>query len=318
MNLRSSIACRLISAVLHAAPQCARFCAGLFLAAPSANAQISHPTDGFEDYGPPAPINGVGGWTSSSTAMEGGRLAPGWYVANWPWISGGVGGGNATGNFLLRAHPFSQYGTDWATLHLTSAAPIETLAVSFHYLLQANERAEIAISGDNARWVDVTPAFELVPRYSNDVTWPAAADLRSYLTQAAITRDVYVRFMAWNPSGSGSWHWFAIDNLQVIATADLCEQALNDALAALAAANAQVSSVTAQLTQAEQQLAAANGSLGTIDAALAAVETEFRQEFSNSTFVIPGNSTAERVQALADAVILLNRGRTQGIYDALR
>jgi hypothetical protein len=131
------------------------------------------------------------------------------------------------------------------------------------------------------------------------------------------------------------------------------QRALNDALAALAAANGQVASLqqqlaacaverdaalahvstlqgqlatataqiavlSSQVTNLQQQLAAANGVIDSVESSLAAIEAEIRQEIGVPTFRIPGNSTAERMQALARAVIDLNRGRTQGIYDGLR
>src|SRR5206468_12965391 len=73
---------------------------------------------------------------------------------------------------------FSQSHCDHPALHSfpTHALPI---SVSFDYVLQENESGEIAISGDNANWLDVTSDFGLVKRFSNDVTWPATADRKS-------------------------------------------------------------------------------------------------------------------------------------------
>lgn len=89
------------------------------------------------------------------------------------------------------------------------------------------------------------------------------------------------------------------------------QQQLREAQAQLAAANTQVA-------QLQQQLLAATGSLGAIDASLAALQANLRQEFSDPNFVIPGATTQAKVKAVINAVIGLNHGRVQGVYQALK
>jgi DNA-binding beta-propeller fold protein YncE len=114
----------------------------------------------------------------------------------------------------------------------------------------------------------------------------------------------------------------------------------------LASANAQIAQLTAEKTALQQQLAAANATIDTLhtqvaqltaanaalqqqltaattalaatDSALGRLEADFRREFSDAGFVVPGGSTAARVQALVDAVIALNHGRKQGVYTGLK
>ncbi len=62
----------------------------------------------------------------------------------------------------------------------------------------------------------------------------------------------------------------------------------------------------------------ATGSLGSIEGALAALQANLRQEFSDATFVIPGATTQAKVNAVINAVIGLNHGRKQGVYQALK
>jgi len=199
---------------ISAAPAIALVAALLSNATP-ASAQIVYNED-FEGWTVPTAINGQGNWTSSSVRHE--TLPdPGWFVTNWPFFGGA--GGDATGNFLLRADPFSQQGDDQATLHLSSIGSLQSLTVSFNYLLQSNEAGQVAVSGNNLNWLDATSAFGLSAQASNDVTFYASADLSGSMATAGITHDVYIRFIAWNPTSNSLWHWFAIDNLQVTATA---------------------------------------------------------------------------------------------------
>jgi len=168
-------------------------------------------TENFEQYPvtDAVSINGRNGWTTSSPQEPSGNV--GWYVAN-----NSLWGENywATGNFLLRGHPFSSQGQDWATLHVTAPKPLTSLSLAFTYRLDGNERGKVEISGNGTNWVDITSNMGITTRYSHD-QFQAAADVSSVLNAAGVQKDVYLRFNAWNPSGSGVWHWFAIDNISL-------------------------------------------------------------------------------------------------------
>lgn len=128
-------------------------------------------------------------------------------------------------------------------------------------------------------------------------------------------------------------------------TADLsaCTD-VKDALAAdLAAAQQHVASLEAEVATLNQKVADAQVVIGeqlariaSVEAALhasaadaaargaamalavARVQADLRQTFGDPAFVIPGATVEQQLANLIDAVIALNRGRTQGLLDALR
>ncbi len=78
---------------------------------------------------------------------------------------------------------------------------------------------------------------------------------------------------------------------------------------------ARIASLEAAL-QASAADAAARGAAMAL--AVSRVQADLRQTFSDAAFVIPGATVEQQLANLIDAVIALNRGRTQGILDALR
>ena len=73
-----------------------------------------------------------------------------------------------------------------------------------------------------------------------------------------------------------------------------------------------------QLTAALARTAALQSSSNATTASLARVEADFRSEFSDPGFVIPGATTADKVNNLANAVIGLNHGRKRDVYTPLK
>lgn len=156
-----------------------------------------------------------GEWTSYSEHDGGtpGELL-GWRVVSNP----GIG---PTGLFAVRGNPGAVREYDWAKWHIRGSEPVERLYLGFNYLLQAKFRADVSISADNANWVvvasveDETP-LTLIPRESNSLTDFAWGDITAQAHEAGITDDFYIRFMGWHVNWNGEWHWFAIDNVNVM------------------------------------------------------------------------------------------------------
>jgi regulator of replication initiation timing len=100
---------------------------------------------------------------------------------------------------------------------------------------------------------------------------------------------------------------------------------LQQQVGALAAQNAQLS---AQVGQLQAQLGAANQTIQNqqaqldqtqlaIDALLGGVERDFRTEFNDPQFYVPGGTRFARLQNLLGAILNLNHGRKQGLYTNL-
>jgi hypothetical protein len=159
--------------------------------------------DDFEAYPLEASIDGRGDWITSGAA--------------YPWYVHGANVDQAYGKFLKNGQgtPNPQPNGDYAILHVRSNAGFTGLKVGFDYLLQPSMTAQIDVSPDLTHWTNVTSDFNLVPQTSNSVTWTASANLASRVCQAGLEKDLYLRFMDWNPTGSGNWNWFAIDNLKI-------------------------------------------------------------------------------------------------------
>ena len=80
-----------------------------------------------------------------------------------------------------------------------------------------------------------------------------------------------------------------------------------------------------QVAQLQTQLGAANQTIqiqqaqinllqGAIGVTLGGVETNFRAEFHDPQFMIPGATPFDRLQNLMNAILNLNHGRKQGVY----
>lgn len=148
-------------------------------------------------------IDGNGAWIASGGTYQ-------WGIHNWPGFE------SATGYYLLRGYGLnSDAGLDCAVLRVHHDAGFSGLNIAFSYLLHINERAKIEISPDGLTWTDATSDFGLVLRESNSIEWSAAAELSAEAATAGIQDDLYVRFSAWNPTGNGNWHAFAIDNVSI-------------------------------------------------------------------------------------------------------
>jgi hypothetical protein len=89
----------------------------------------------------------------------------------------------------------------------------------------------------------------------------------------------------------------------------------------------QVGQLQGQVTQLQAQLGAANQTIqsqqaqinqlqGAIGSTLG-VETNFRSEFNDPQFTIPGRTSLNRLQNLLNAILNLNHGRKQGLYTSL-
>lgn len=185
----------------------------VFCNAATASASGINYYNDFEQYATLSGIDGVDGWISQSPTYGGISC---WRVSNAS-DPGGLSGVTC-GNYLERGDWGSAQGEDWATLHLASIEPIARLNIQFNYILQGNEMVRIDISGDGTIWNDMTTVFGVANcGYTNGITTVATANLSSNLAATGITTDIFLRFTAWNPTGNGDWHMFAIDNLSITA-----------------------------------------------------------------------------------------------------
>jgi chaperonin cofactor prefoldin len=75
-----------------------------------------------------------------------------------------------------------------------------------------------------------------------------------------------------------------------------------------------INTLNAQLQQLQGQL---NQSQAGINALLNSLEADFRKTFNNPNFTIPGATPQQRLQNLINALISLNKGRKEGIYQSL-
>lgn len=86
-------------------------------------------------------------------------------------------------------------------------------------------------------------------------------------------------------------------------------------VASLQTANA---ALTQQLAAAQALVVSQQGSLSAATASLNRVQGDFRTEFNNASFVLPGATFEEKIDNLASAIIELSHGRAIGLYDNLR
>ncbi len=163
----------------------------------------------FNSYSQETLIDGHDGWIDSGAPYV-------WRVIDPDQYPSPAGQYIHDGMVLVRNNALcTTPNEDYAILHVANPGGFNGLSISFLYELAANEEAEIDISRNNLDWLDVTPQFGLIHRASNDLTWAAAADLSAEAQQEGIQNDLYIRFMAWNPTGAEDWNAITIDNLIV-------------------------------------------------------------------------------------------------------
>lgn len=75
-----------------------------------------------------------------------------------------------------------------------------------------------------------------------------------------------------------------------------------------------INTLKSQLAQLQGQLAQSQASVA---AFLNSIELDFRRTFKDPRFTIPGANTQQRLQNLANALLNLNKGRKEGLYQAL-
>lgn len=108
-----------------------------------------------------------------------------------------------------------------------------------------------------------------------------------------------------NFGGAFSTAYFLVGNVTV---------PLNDCERDLGLALAEIDRLEQALASAQNNANAANGA---VDAAVRRVESDLQQVFNDPRFTIPGNSPLEKLQNLINAVVQLEKGRKQGIYQNL-
>ena len=163
--------------------------------------------EGFKNYAPLMPVDGIGPWISTSSPH--------------PWLVRAADHHSLSGQFMLGHSDSESFSDSVATILVETHAPVDSAAISFTYLLEPNADARISISGDGVVWVDVTPAFSLVKSTSNLIEHLAEASFDSELQAADILTAFYLRFEAKN-SSTAFW-WFAVDNLAIdLSSASSC------------------------------------------------------------------------------------------------
>jgi hypothetical protein len=167
----------------------------------------------FESYPVRSGIDGVDGWTSITPYNDPNIY---WGTTCWQVVSNVYSGyGGTPNNYLIQGFGLnSVQDADYATLHLNRTEGWDALRVGFSYCLQPADVGTVAISGDGISWIDVTSLLGITPRYSNDFC-STQADLSSQIAVAGIDNDLYLRFSAWNPTSSGVWWEFRIDNVRI-------------------------------------------------------------------------------------------------------
>ena len=85
----------------------------------------------------------------------------------------------------------------------------------------------------------------------------------------------------------------------------------------LATANSTIAGLTSQLATANQTVAGLQAQANSLSARLDAVETDFRSEFNDPSFTIPGLTVGDRYQNLVQAILALSKGQKGGIYRGL-
>lgn len=133
------------------------------------------------------------------------------------------------------------------------------------------------------------------------------------------TIDVAVSGPYWRPDTVAYFDDFNFAPL------DDCAQQLQTLLNQVNALTQQNSQLQSQVAQLQAQLGAANQTIqnqqtqinqlqGAINNTLGGIQTNFRTEFNDPQFTIPGLTPLDRLQNLMNAIFNLNHGRKQGLY----
>lgn len=107
-------------------------------------------------------------------------------------------------------------GSNYATYHASFSGKINSLQLEIKYSILPNSEMKVYISGNNENWIDVTEDIGM-HRSSIEGEWKKVnADLKTYLAQASIEKEVYLKFTSAAYSGSG---WGAlVSEVKVTAT----------------------------------------------------------------------------------------------------
>jgi len=82
----------------------------------------------------------------------------------------------------------------------------------------------------------------------------------------------------------------------------------------LTSANQTINTLQPQIAQLQVQLAQSQAAVNDF---LNSIEQDLRRTFNDPRFTIPGATTQQRLQNLMNAILSLNRGRKEGLYQAL-
>lgn len=97
----------------------------------------------------------------------------------------------------------------------------------------------------------------------------------------------------------------------------LCQADLEAAAETIADLQAQIADLFAQLDALQQENVNLRAALVEIEVVLSRLEADFREVFRDPDFLIPGTTTVERLESLAEAILRLNRGRKTPLYTEL-
>jgi len=96
-----------------------------------------------------------------------------------------------------------------------------------------------------------------------------------------------------------------------------CQRRLTDTLSTVEALQGQITILQNQIMALQSENGQLQMTLASVDGLLKRMEADFRIVFKAPVFVIPGNNSIERLRNLIDAIISLNKGRKEGIYENL-
>lgn len=145
----------------------------------------------FKSYNNGDFIDGKPHWTSSDS-----YYSKGWHVDDARTFK------------YIHFHPSPwpggfKIGSNYATYHANFPGKVNSLKLEVKYSILPNSEMKIYLSGDDKSWVDVTQAIGMVSPTGEGVWKKAYADISTYIHEAGITDDVYVKFTGAAYSGSG-------------------------------------------------------------------------------------------------------------------
>ena len=149
-------------------------------------------TEDFESYAVGDTIKSKAGWDSSDVYYTKG------------WIVTDDGADTVHGKYIrFWPSPFklASLTSNYATWHTRAPYEITELTLVMDYLIQTYGDLKVSVSGDNNTWVDVTATLDLV-KVSSGLFRRTTADLTSFIGDANVTTDVYVKFQAAISSGA--------------------------------------------------------------------------------------------------------------------